>query len=102
MTRRAALLLAAAVALGVGVAVAVIAGRDGGGPAARPHSSEAAARATPVSNQIRLSRAESVRLVDWAARFRTCMAHRGVVLARPVPHEKEIDLPIRNGPTGPV
>jgi hypothetical protein len=99
--RRRAFLFAVAAAIGVGVAAAVIAGRGGGGPAARPSSSDGtAAKATPVSNQIRLSRAESVRLVNWADRLRSCVARRGVVLAAPVPHETEIDLAIRHGPTG--
>ena len=56
--------------------------------------------AIPVGNQIRLSHAESVRLVGWAARFRACMARRGVVLARPVVHEKEIDLAVARAPAG--
>ena len=58
------------------------------------------AKASPVGNQIRLSRAESVRLVDWARRFRGCMKGRGVALAQPVAHAKEIDLVIRRGPAG--
>jgi hypothetical protein len=55
-----------------------------------------------ASNQIRLSHAQSVRLVDWAARFRACMARRGVVLAEPVAHEKEIDLAIVRAPARPA
>jgi hypothetical protein len=100
VTRRTALFFAAAALVGVGVAAAVIASRGGSGTAARPTpSSTPKAAATPVSNQIRLSHAESVRLVDWAARFRACMGRRGVVLGPPVPHETEIDLAIRRGPT---
>ena len=101
MTRRTALLFAAAALVGVGVAAAMIASRDGG-PAATPSSTAAApaAKATPVSNQIRLSHAESVRLLDWAERLRSCVSRRGVVLGAPVPHETEIDLAIRRGPTG--
>jgi hypothetical protein len=100
MTRRSALIFAAAAVIGVGVAAALIA-RGGSGPAATPSSSSTAnGAATPVSNQIRLSRAESVRLVDWADRLRSCVARRGVVLAAPVLHETEIDLPIRSGPVG--
>jgi hypothetical protein len=98
MRRRRALVFAAAAAVGVGVAAAVIASRDGSPPALRP--AVETPRATPVSNQIRLSHAESVRLVDWADRFRACMGRRGVVLGAPVPHEKEIDLAVRHGPTG--
>jgi hypothetical protein len=99
VTRRTALLFAAAALVGVGVAAAVIASR-GGGAAAEPTSTAAAATAAPVSNQIRLSHAESVRLVDWAERLRACVSHRGVVLGAPVPHETEIDMAIRRGPTG--
>ena len=106
MTRRTALLFAVAALAGVGVAAAVIAGRGGGGSGrvAKPTSTAAApaATATPVSNQIRLSRAESVRLVGWADRLRACVSRRGVVLGAPVPHETEIDLAIRRGPTGVV
>jgi hypothetical protein len=99
--RRRAFLFAAAAAIGVGVAAAVIAGRGGSGPVATASSnSTAKAPATPVSNQIRLSRAESLRLVGWADRLRSCVARRGVVLAAPVPHETEIDLAIRRGPSG--
>ena len=101
MKRRTALFFAAAALVGVGVAAAVIASRDGG-PAATPSSTAAApaAKATPVSNQIRLSHAESVRLLDWAERLRSCVSRRGVVLGAPVPHEAEIDMAIRRGPTG--
>ena len=102
MTRRTALLFAAAALVGVGVAGVVIAGRGGGRPAAKPISTAAAAAATPVSNQIRLSHAQSLRLVDWANRLRACVSRRGVVLGAPVPHETEIDLAIRHGPTGIV
>jgi hypothetical protein len=100
--RRTALFFAAAALVGVSVAAAVIASRGGGGAAAEPTSTAAApaARATPVSNQIRLSHAESQRLVDWAERLRTCVSRRGVVLGAPVPHEAEIDMAIRRGPTG--
>jgi len=101
--RRTALLFAAAALVGVGVAAAVIASRgSGGGPTAEPTSTATAPAATaaPVSNQIRLSQAESLRLVDWAERLRACVSHRGVVLGAPVPHETEIDLAIRRGPTG--
>jgi hypothetical protein len=104
VTRRTALFFAAAAALGVGVAAAVVAARDDGARTAQPTSTAAAAtttvRATPVSNQIRLSHAASLRLVDWADRLRACESRRGVVLAAPVPHETEIDLAIRRGPTG--
>jgi hypothetical protein len=106
VTRRTALLFAAAAALGVGVAAAVIATRHDGAPTAQltstaqPTSTAAAAKATPVSNQIRLSHAESVRLLDWADRLRACVSRRGVVLGAPVPHETEIDMAIRRGPTG--
>jgi hypothetical protein len=89
VTRRTALLFAAAAALGVGVAAALLATRDGSSPAPRR---VATARATPVDNRFRLSRAESLRLVDWAERFRSCMGRRGVVLGAPVAHPKQIDL----------
>jgi hypothetical protein len=106
VTRRTALFFAAAAALGVGVAAAVVATRDDGARTAQPTSTAAAAttraraKATLVSNQIRLSHAASLRLVDWADRLRACESRRGVVLAAPVPHETEIDLAIRRGPTG--
>ena len=101
MTRRTALLFAAAAAIGVGGAAAVIATRK---DAPARHAAPAAATAKPTlaSNQIRLSHAKSVRLVDWAARFRSCMARRGVVLAAPVAHEKEIDLAIVRAPAHAV
>jgi hypothetical protein len=99
MKRRTVFVLAVSAAVGVAVAAAVVlATRDGSAPVAHPVGETS--RATPVSNQIRLSHAESLRLVGWAARFRACMAGRGVALAQPVPHEQEIDLPVRSGPKG--
>ena len=104
MTRRTALLFAAAAAIGVGAAAAVIATRDGSPPsrkAAIPPARKTAApaaKATFAANQIRLSHTESLRLVEWAARLRACVAHRGVALAAPVAHEKEIDLAIVRSP----
>jgi hypothetical protein len=98
MRVRRAVLAAAAAALvggGAGLAAAVIAGGgDGGDAPARPAAAPAApvAKATPVSNQIRLGRAESLRLLAWADLFRECMGRRGVQLAEPVAHPKEIDL----------
>ena len=62
----------------------------------------AAARATPVDNRFRLSRAESLRLVDWAERFRSCMDRRGIVLGAPVAHPKEIDLALVRAPARPA
>jgi hypothetical protein len=96
MSRRAALMLAAAalVGAGVGAVAAVVAGGDGGGRARAPARPVAAppVEGTPVDNQIRLGRADSLRLVGWARRFRTCMARQGFPLAEPVAHPKEIDL----------
>ena len=72
---------------------------------ARPapaHASPTKAKATPVDNRFRLSRAESQRLVDWAERFRSCMARRGVVLGKPVAHPKQIDLAIIRAPVRPA
>jgi hypothetical protein len=89
------LLLAAVAALGLGAAAAFLATRDDAPPAPRQ---AAAAKATPIDNRFRLSRAESLRLVDWAARFRSCMARRGVVLGPPVAHPKEIDLALVRAP----
>ena len=101
MTRRTALLLVTAAAIGVGVGAAVIVTR-GGSPHTRTHAAAPAAapaaKATYASNRIRLSRAESLRLVGWAVRLRACVARRGVVLAPPVAHEKEIDLAIVRAP----
>jgi len=99
VTRRTALLFAAAAALGLGAAAAVIATRDDARPAPRQAST---AKATPIDNRFRLSRAESLRLVDWAARFRSCMGRRGVVLGAPVAHSKEIDIAIVRAPEQPV
>ena len=90
MTRRLVLAIAA-VLVGAGVAAAVIATRHGDGGRPRAASAEGP-NAVPVENRIRLSRAESLRLVDWARRFRVCMAGRGVALAEPVAHPREIDL----------
>ena len=98
MTRRTALLFAAAAAIGVGAAAALIATRDDT-PVPRQASP---GKATPVDNRFRLSRAESERLVDWAARFRSCMARRGVVLGKPVAHPKQIDLAIIRAPARPA
>ena len=95
MTRRTGLLLAAAAALGLGVAAAFLATRDDAPPAPRR---AATAKATPIDNRFRLSRAESLRLVDWAARFRTCMGRRGVVLGAPVVYAKEIYLALVRAP----
>jgi hypothetical protein len=102
VTRRTALFFAAAAAIGVGGAAALIAtGKDAPAPA-HPAASTAKAKATLASNQIRLSHAESVRLVDWAMRFRSCMARRGVELAAPVAHETEIDLAILRRGASPL
>src|SRR2546421_12276067 len=95
MTRRTALVFAAAAAIGLGAAAAVIVTRNDARPAPRQAST---AKATPVDNRFRLSRAESLRLVDWAARFRSCMGRRGVVLGAPVGHPKEIDLALVRAP----
>jgi hypothetical protein len=89
MSRRFALALAAAALLGAGAAVLASALKDDGRPAPAPPP---AGKATPVDNQIRLGRAESLRLVGWARRFRACMARQGVELGEPVAHPKEIDL----------
>ena len=72
----------------------MIATRDGARPAPRQASpaKAAPAKATPIDNRFRLSRAESLLLVDWAERFRSCMARRGVVLGAPVAHPNQIDL----------
>jgi hypothetical protein len=99
VTRRTALLLAAAAALGVGVAAALLATRDDS-PPAPPRA--ATAKATPIDNRFRLSRAESQRLVDWAARFRSCMTRRGVDLGAPVAHPKQIDLALVRAPDRPA
>src|SRR5439155_22282105 len=82
-----------------GAAAAVIARRDDGRPVTRQAST---AKAIPVDNRFRLSRAESLRLVDWAARFRSCMGQRGVVLGAPVAHPKEIDLALVRAPARPA
>jgi len=100
VTRRTALLFAAAAALGAGVAAAVIATRDDAGPVRQRASTTP--KATPIDNRFRLSQAESQRLVDWATRFRSCMARRGVVLGAPVAHPKEIDLAIVRAPARSV
>ena len=99
MTRRTGLLLAAAAALGLGAAAAIIATRDDAPPAPR---NAAAAKATPIDNRFRLSRAESLRLVDWAERFRSCMSRHGIVLGAPVVHPKQIDLAFVRVPARPV
>ena len=99
MTRRTALLFAAAAALGLGAAAAVVATREDARPAPGQAST---AKATPIDNRFRLSRAESLRLVDWAARFRSCMDRRGVVLGAPVAHAKQIDLAFVRVPARPV
>jgi hypothetical protein len=101
VTRRTALLFAAAAAIGVGGAAAVIATR-GGSPPTRTPAAAPAAKSTFASNQIRLSHAESLRLVGWAVRLRACVARRGVVLAPPAVHEKEIDLAIVRAPARPA
>jgi hypothetical protein len=97
--RRTGLLLAVAAALGLGVAAALLATRDDPRPAPRQAST---AKATPIDNRFRLSRAESLRLVDWAARFRSCMGRRGVVLGAPVAHAKQIDLAFVRVPARPA
>jgi hypothetical protein len=99
VTRRTALLLAAAAALGVGVSAALLATRDDSSPAPRR---AATAKATPIDNRFRLSHAESLRLVDWAERFRSCMGRRGVVLGAPVAHPKQIDLAFVRVPGRPT
>jgi hypothetical protein len=109
VTRRTALLFAAAAAIGVGAAAALIATRDDTPPAPRRASPAKAtprqaspAKRTPVDNRFLLSHAESERLVDWATRFRSCMARRGVVLGEPVAHPKQIDLVIIRAPARPA
>jgi hypothetical protein len=103
VTRRRALLFAAAAAIGVGGATALVATRGGSPPTRQPKPAASAAKPRPAkptlaSNQIRLSHAESLRLVGWAVDLRACVARRGVVLAPPVAHEKEIDLAIVRAP----
>jgi hypothetical protein len=83
--------------MGLGAAAAVVATRDDTQPA-HGQASASTAKATPIDNRFRLSRAESLRLVDWAERFRSCMARRGVVLGAPVAHPKQIDLAIVRAP----
>jgi hypothetical protein len=85
--------------MGIGAAAAVLATRDHARPAPRQSS---AAKATPIDNRFRLSRAESQRLVDWAERFRSCMTGRGVVLGAPVVHPKQIDLALVRAPGQPT
>jgi hypothetical protein len=97
--RRTGLLLAAAAALGLGAAAALLATRDDARPAPRQAST---AQAAPIDNRFRLTRGESLRLVDWAARFRWCMGRRGVVLGAPVAHPKQIDLAIVRAPARPT
>ena len=92
-------MLSAAAVLGLGTAATVLATRDDAPSAPRK---AAAAKATPIDNRFRLSRAESLRLVDWAARFRSCMVRRGVVLGAPVAHPKQIDLAFVRVPARPV
>jgi len=84
--------------MGLGAAAAVIATRH---DASAPRQASSA-KAIPVDNRFRLSRAESLRLVDWAARFRSCMARRGVVLGAPVAHPKQIDLAFVRVPGRPT
>jgi hypothetical protein len=105
MTRRAALALVAAALLGGGAAAVVAALHDGGGSPARPAAvpgpkAAKAAKPTPIDNRIQLSHAASLRLLGWARRFRTCMERRGVALAEPVAHPKQIDLAIEGGSAG--
>jgi hypothetical protein len=89
--------------MGLGGAAAVLATRhDGPAPKQAAPRQASTAKATPVDNRFRLSRAESLRLVDWAARFRSCMGRRGVVLGPPVAHAKEIDLAFVRVPGQPV
>jgi hypothetical protein len=95
--------------MGLGAAAAVIVTRDDARPTPRQASAAKAtprqastAKATPIDNRFRLSRAESLRLVDWAERFRSCMGRRGVVLGAPVAHPKEIDLAIVRAPARPT
>jgi hypothetical protein len=107
VTRRTALLFAAAAAIGVGGATALVATRGGSPPTRQPKPAASAAKPRPAkptlaSNQIRLSHAESLRLVGWAVSLRTCVVRRGVVLAAPVAHEKEIDLAIVRAPARPA
>src|SRR5690349_253902 len=46
----------------------------------------------PTSNERRLTRAESVRLVDWATAFRSCMAERGTRVGQLAKHETRIEM----------
>jgi len=91
-----ALLIAAAAAIGLGAAAAAVIATGNDTRAATRQVSTA--KATPVDNRFRLSRAESLRLVGWAARLRDCMGRRGVALAEPVARAKEIDLAIVRAP----
>jgi hypothetical protein len=85
--------------MGLVAAAAVILTRHDARPVAA-HASTA--KATPVDNRFRLSRKESLRLVDWAARFRSCMGRRSIVLGAPVAHAKEIDLALVRVPGRPT
>jgi hypothetical protein len=46
----------------------------------------------PTSNERRLTRAESVRLVDWATAFRSCMVEGGTRVGQLAKHETRIEM----------
>ena len=53
---------------------------------------EGAAPAASSSNEKQLTHAQSVRLVDWARTFRSCMTARGTTLGEVTPRRTRIDM----------
>lgn len=92
-----AALLAAAL---TGTAAAVVFARQATPDAslqrpARPVASSPSTRPPPGAqrdNRFLLSGAESLRLVAWARRLRTCLSGRGLHVGEPVAYAKQIDL----------
>ena len=54
-----------------------------------------------ADNEIVLSRAESLRLVNWAERFRSCLKAHGFHVGDVVPRSKQIDIELLAKIPGP-
>jgi hypothetical protein len=63
----------------------------GGGPSSAPEEGRPATTSSD-DNQIRLSAAESSRLVAWAETFHSCMLGKGVALGHLEKSEKQIRM----------
>ena len=89
------------------LAVGIVAGCGNEGPERRPPGAGTVPTPPPPtvtddmsahplkSNQRILTRSESLALIAWANRFRTCMTTKGLVMSELTAGSRQINLPIR-------